>query len=516
MRPVDREPATHSRAEVLRRAAALALGVAAARSGLGGLLEAGEARAAVPAPRPTLTRLDLPLAARSGTAGATAIPTSPFTLVGMHWQGPGSVSFRTRGAAGTWSAWQVAVEHERANAAEGAATRGWRLGTPAWTGAADGIEYRTSGVVTGLRAHLVDSTADGRPTQARVAKPAIILRADWGADESIVRSEPSYAPHLLLSVVHHTAGSSPATPDDSAAVVRGIQTYHVEGNGWNDIGYNFLVDPFGQVFEGRGGGVARNVIGAHALGFNTGSTGVALLGNFEGHAPTPEALDALAGLLAWRLDVGHLDPVSTVRFPSEGATYTLRAVSGHRDVNSTDCPGDLLWGELDGVAEATAGIGLPKLYEPHARRGPDGPVRFTARLSKPLDWTVTITGPNGETAEGSGKGPSVDWTWDTAGMPDGRYAFTISAGDDVRPATGGVRLGEAPDTEPEPPPPPPARPSGLPRRIPAWAWKLRTWHLAPKTTRGSRPAEAPRRVPPWYWAWFGWQSALKAWKTQYG
>ena len=91
--------------------------------------------------------------------------------------------------------------------------------------------------------------------------------------------------------------------------MRGIEVYHVKGNGWNDIGYNFLVDKYGQVFEGRYGGVDKNVIGAHAEGFNTGSVGVAVLGTYGSAAPPAAARTALANLLAWRLDVAHVDPL---------------------------------------------------------------------------------------------------------------------------------------------------------------------------------------------------------------
>ena len=117
------------------------------------------------------------------------------------------------------------------------------------------------------------------------------------------------------------------TPAQAAAIVRGIEVYHVLGNGWNDIGYNFLVDRFGTVYEGRAGGITRNVIGAHSEGFNSGTVGIALIGNFTSTKPPPAMQAALVRLLAWRLDVAHVDPLSRV-------VYTLgreREVQGGQD-----------------------------------------------------------------------------------------------------------------------------------------------------------------------------------------
>src|SRR5204862_3601201 len=153
---------------------------------------------------------------------------------------------------------------------------------------------------------------------SRAGSPPIIPRSAWGADETIRRAPPRYADSVRFALVHHTAGTNSYTRMQSPAIVRGIEVYHVKGNGWNDIGYNFLVDKYGQVFEGRYGGVDRNVIGAHAEGFNTGSVGVAVLGTYASAAPPPVAQTALADLLAWRLDVAHVDPLSTVTAISGG------------------------------------------------------------------------------------------------------------------------------------------------------------------------------------------------------
>ena len=294
-----------------------------------------------------------------------------------------------------------------------------------------------------------------------------------------------------------------------------MYAYHTRRLGWSDIGYNFLVDPFGQIFEGRAGGIDRNVIGAHALSFNTGSSGIALLGNFAKKALTEEARVALADLLAWRLDRAHVDPTAPVVHAASGTT--LRAVSGHRDVNATECPGGKVYPELDALAQAALSIGLPKLFEPSATAEGETRRRFTARLSEPRRWRVTVTAPDGTAvATGSGRGVSVDWTWETAGLPAGQYGYTIAGPEGMLPASGTIALGPAPPPPPPEAPPRPIRPAGVPRRIPTWAWELRAWHRTPRASRGPRPRSAPQRVPSWYWPWFTWQNQLDEWVRTYG
>ena len=150
-------------------------------------------------------------------------------------------------------------------------------------------------------------------------------------------------------------------PEESAAIVRGIELYHVKANGWNDIGYNFLVDRYGQVFEGRGGGMQRNVIGAHAEGFNTGSVGIAVHRHVLRRSHRLVRRRTLSGkLLAWRLDVGHVDPASSAMIPSGGNPSSgrgrayLRAISGHRDAGFTACPGNALYARLGAAARGRA------------------------------------------------------------------------------------------------------------------------------------------------------------------
>jgi hypothetical protein len=411
--------------------------------------------------RVTMSVREEPVAAARSTSGAirvlpARIVPAPFNLVGLHWRGSGRVYFRTAGARG-WSPWRFARPEAEdlpdSASPEARRSRGWKLGNPFWTGSANRIQYRLAGDVDRLRAFLVRTTVSSVPRSvARAAAPPIVRRQGWDADETIVRSAPSFADRIGFAVVHHTAGAQPSTPQQSAAIVRGIQRYHVKGNGWNDIGYNFLVDRFGQVFEGRAGGITRNVVGAHAQGFNTGSVGVAVLGTYSAAGIEQPAKDALVALLAWRLDVAHVDPASSVvwrsggnpRYPV-GTPVSLRAVSGHRDTGPTSCPGQILYDTLPELAVLTAGVGLPKIYDPRFAGSIGQQIRFTARLSSEQSWTVAVTSRDGSVvASGSGTGSAVDWTWDTAAAVPGSYAWTISAGV-ARPASG--RLGA------DPPPP---------------------------------------------------------------
>jgi hypothetical protein len=375
-----------------------------------------------------------------------------FEMVGLHWRGSGTVWFRTRSLIGVWSRWQPARPEAEdlpdRGTAESAPRRGWKFGNPYWTDASGAIEYRVRGNVSRLRAFFIQSAPDSTPLglAARAGRPAIIRRSQWGADESIVRAAPDYADRVRFAVVHHTAGTNSYTAAQSAAIVRGIQRYHVLANGWNDIGYNFLVDKYGQIFEGRGGGIDRNVVGAHAQGFNTGSTGVSLLGTYSSSRISTAGRSALVKLLAWRLDVAHVDPLSRLTWISggnpeypAGMPVRLRAISGHRDTGPTSCPGTALYGQLPGIASSVAVRGLPKLYDPEVAGGLGGTVRVTGRLSTTLPWTVAIrSGAGSLMASGSGSGTRVDWTWDASGTLFGTFTYTIQAGPGVRPWTASV------------------------------------------------------------------------------
>ena len=222
------------------------------------------------------------------------------------------------------------------------------------------IDPGTSGTSTEPTAPTTSDSTPGTSTTTGtvtgVAEPVIRTRADWGADETLRDpSEPDYG-SVDLAVVHHTAGSNSYSDAEVPSIIRGIYAYHVKTRGWRDIGYNFLVDRFGRIWEGRYGGVDRAVVGAHAYGVNSWSMGASVLGDFETTAPRDadkQAIGtALRDLIAWKADVHRFDVLGTTTIG--GVTYDN--ISGHRNVNQTECPGQYLYATLPSLRTATAAL----------------------------------------------------------------------------------------------------------------------------------------------------------------
>lgn len=171
--------------------------------------------------------------------------------------------------------------------------------------------------------------------QCGCPQPGFATRTDWncpdGQSPSCASPEVTNVSHMII---HHSAGSN--SSNSWAAVVLSIWNFHVNTNGWCDIGYNWLIDPNGIVYEGRGGG--NNVKGAHFCAANSGTVGICLLGNFETAPPTAEALASLRKLLAWKACDSGLDPMGTDFHAGTGKN--LEVISGHRNGCATQCPGD--------------------------------------------------------------------------------------------------------------------------------------------------------------------------------
>jgi len=191
---------------------------------------------------------------------------------------------------------------------------------------------------------------------AATARPTINPRAAWGANESLRRGAPSYG-KVMLGFVHHTVSTNSYTADQVPALIRGMYAYHVQSLGWSDIGYNFLVDRFGRIWEGRYGGMDKAVVGAQTLNFNAVSMGVSAIGNFDvGEAPQPMT-DAVERIFAWKFSLAGIPATGTVL---ANGKYLPR-VSGHRDAFATVCPGRYLYARLPEIRTGAAAIiGAPK------------------------------------------------------------------------------------------------------------------------------------------------------------
>ncbi|WP_059010843.1 peptidoglycan recognition protein family protein [Streptomyces specialis] len=202
----------------------------------------------------------------------------------------------------------------------------------------------------------------GRPAVERTAPaPEIITRESWGADESLRREAVTYTGAARALFVHHTNHPDDYDCADVPAMLRAMQADHVLAKGWDDLGYNFVVDKCGRIYEGRAGGLDRFVMGAHTSGFNSDTVGVAVLGDYpEGREVPPELVTAIAKIAAWKLRAGT-DPRGRVRLVSTndaarvpaGEPAELDVISGHRDLVPTHCPGDALYAALPEIrAEA--------------------------------------------------------------------------------------------------------------------------------------------------------------------
>ena len=441
------------------------------------ILKAGAAAAAVTGLRPGVPaiaaraggdgplfemRIDGALDGRAAASGAggwrtTRVLRAPrrFDLVGLVWArgSRAEAQLRARRRGGRWTAWVTL--HELGD--HGPDSGRLPAGTdPAFVGAADEFQLRLRGAPRALRARFVRAlptarvaTRLGRRRRGRArraqagAPPLIISRAEWGGDSVPPRTTPLYG-EVQIAFVHHTVTANDYGPEDSAGIVLGIARYHRNSNGWNDIGYNFLVDKYGQVFEGRAGGIDQPVVGAQAQGYNSVSTGIACLGDFTSIAQTPLAMDVLARLIGWKLSLHAVPTNGTVtvisaggtsnRYPS-GTPVTFERISGHRDGNNTACPGNVLYTQLDELRSAAAQFAGPalglSLYAAREIRG-----------VKPADVSGTLRFPDGSAAAGAAivveylRSGTSDWTTlaSTVAGPDGSWGSTVEF-----PSSGSVR-----------------------------------------------------------------------------
>ncbi|WP_405826226.1 peptidoglycan recognition protein [Streptomyces sp. NBC_01390] len=216
-----------------------------------------------------------------------------------------------------------------------------------------------------LRAHpAATRPATVRPALAHLAaKPRIVPRTAWIGDAEGDQPPPRYDDRVVAVFVHHTDSPNGYDCADAPRLIRYVYTGQTGSRDWDDIGYNFVVDRCGTIYEGRAGGVDRPVTGAHTQGFNHRTAGVAALGTFTAGVPVPQAMtDAIAALTAWKLGLSDVDPRGTARLVSSnslsrfasGTTVTLPALAGHNAGYMTSCPGAALTARLPEIRKAAA------------------------------------------------------------------------------------------------------------------------------------------------------------------
>ncbi|MGX1314047.1 hypothetical protein RKD24_004166 [Streptomyces calvus] len=302
---------------------------------------------------------------------------------------------------------------------------------------------------TGTPSETATETASPSPTPtvpeprpSTVVKPPILSQAEWGASTDY-DGTPSYGTEIKAAVIHHTGVDSDngVSCASSRARMRSIQQEHF-ARGYFDIGYNFVVDRCGQIFEGRSGGMDLPVVGAHDVGFNTDTVGISYLGNFESAKPSRAAMDSIARIVAWKFGMYGIDPTGKVTMTSgteagvsgnkidKGESVTLPRVFGHRDTNYTACPGANLYPQLSRIATVAKAPGISHALAtsdhdrdgladlvagtPRAGSGAgsvtvipggiDGPVTAAART-----LTQNSAGVSGSSESGDGFGTSTAW-----------------------------------------------------------------------------------------------------------
>jgi len=386
---------------------------------------------------------------------AAEVHAEPFAMIGVSLdeEPDEPVLVRLLDEDGAWSPWHELEVDGDTGPDPGSAEAGSRSVTsePLWVGDAVGYEVSLDEADTpGAAVTLVSEgqrrvVTESVPAAEAATSPPfpIYRRSSWNARPSSVSSTSS----LRLAVVHHTASTNSYSASAVPSILRSIQAYHMDANGWSDIGYNFLVDRFGRIWEGRGGGITNAVIGAHAAGFNTGSVGVSIIGNFVGASPTAASLEATSRVVAWRLNAYRADPGGRVEYTSGGSSsipagrvVNLPRVVGHRDVGSTSCPGSV-YGSLGSVRNRASALyrSYESLWNPQGRldevdlrdrritirgwaKDPDSDASVVVHLSVNGSWRVVTANslrPDVEAAH-PGYGTHRGYTAVVDGLPDGR------------------------------------------------------------------------------------------------
>ncbi|MFB9956393.1 N-acetylmuramoyl-L-alanine amidase [Cellulomonas denverensis] len=461
---------------------------------------------AAPSPSPDPTEAPAPEQTTEAAPDVltTELDTADFSVLGVTWdrtEGLEGVQIRYRVRIdGEWTDWSGLESSDIGpdDGTDDAETSGDRDGTdPIVAVGADGVQIwaeAASGTVTGLKAVLIDPGSDpadvgatvdgtgsttattasdttavfqnlgtatdtGTVRTAALAQPGIISRAGWGADESLRGCTPDYSRSMVSAAVHHTASANGYTAAAVPGIIRGFYAYHTRpeaagGRGWCDIGYNFLVDQYGRIFEGRAGGITSTVVGVHTGGFNSRTIGVAAIGDYSSYGPSGALAESISQLIAWKFAVHRIQANASVTMTSgggaskypAGTVVTFPTIYAHRDAALTSCPGQALYNLLPDIRNRVAQLAnatvaasprwsldsLSATSGGIALRGwafdPDSDVALPVRVS--VDGavqTLTANQSQPDVASSFGVGPNHGFSG-TVTAGNGRHLVCVSIG----------------------------------------------------------------------------------------
>ena len=420
---------------------------------------------------------------------------TPFSIVGLTWLGalPAGTTFTARvRESGKWSTWNALSysDDHGVNAKSSEAAKA-RMGTdPLMTAIADAVEVRminrSGKKPKDLKVELIGSNATVQdrtlltkvrtanevsaldaavtPAGGVVPRPNIVTRAQWGADETWRDPVPKMGTTIVAGFIHHTASTNDYSPEQAPAQMRALYAYYTKSLHYADMAYNFLVDQYGTVYEGRNACTYGDVnpcdgpslpgIGAHTAGLNVNTFAISAIGNYDTKAPSnPGAMvESIASLMAWKLAPYGLDPnanasmvssdTSGLSKYSSGMTAVTPVISGHRDVGRTACPGRYLYPLIPQIRARATELLAPVIHGVTVAptlidNSAPVPVNISAIIPATGAWTVTVTKATDnallKTATGVQQTTSaMTYTWDrtdAAGVPvvAGRYLVSVSA-----------------------------------------------------------------------------------------
>jgi len=408
---------------------------------------------------------------------------APFTMIGVTWTGtgPSEIWFRVDGVDGPWTAWEAleVSDAETPDPGTAEADRQHRGSEPLYVGSKGRIQFRfPGGGYSDLEAVLIDGTAAEAAPVAEFSEqlstdlsgsipgqPAIRPRSDWDPYSQCPPRETPEEIQPEIAIIHHTGIHNSYTESAVPGILLGYCLYHRNTRGFDDIAYNLLVDRFGTIWEGRAGGIDRAIRGGHAAGFSSYSTGIALIGNYTSSSVGWRQRSALEQLLAWKLGIHNIDPLAVAEVISmgsdkydEGVPVTLNAISGHRDVKYTACPGIYAYNALPDIRSSVAAVWrapAPDFYDHPVVGDLDGDGDEEGLVYRRSDgswWlhdggasALALDGPDGGVVDGS---ISVDLDGDGSDeivVRSGASVKIIDASGGVLVSSGGGSLGSAGD-----------------------------------------------------------------------